>query len=82
LDDLRGGNAEKVYDNRLYRGLYELLPLREPLFEHLRERYRSLFGSRFKFLLYEVTSTYFEGQYVRNPLAQRGYSRDNRQDCK
>lgn len=82
LDDLLGVSAENVYDNRLYRGLDELLPLRDELFGHLRERYRSLFGSRFEFLLYDVTSTYFEGQAERNPQAQRGYSRDNRSDCK
>ena len=82
LDDLLGVSAAEVYDNRLYRGLDELLPLREDLFEHLRERYRSLFGSRFEFLLYDVTSTYFEGQCERNPQAQRGYSRDSRSDCK
>ncbi|MDA1088299.1 MAG: IS1634 family transposase [Verrucomicrobia bacterium] len=82
LDDLLGVSAVDVYDNRLYRGLDELLPLREELFGHLRERYRSLFGSRFEFLLYDVTSTYFEGQAERNPQAQRGYSRDKRPDCK
>jgi transposase len=82
LDDLLGVDAAQVYDNRLYRGLDELLPLREELFGHLRERYRSLFGARFEFLLYDVTSTYFEGQAERNPQAKRGYSRDNRPDCK
>lgn len=82
LDDLLGVRPMDVYDNRLYRGLDELLPLREALFGHLRERYQSLFGSRFEFLLYDVTSTYFEGQCERNPQAQRGYSRDRRPDCK
>ena len=61
LEDLIGVSAAQVYDNRLYRGLDKVLPLREELFGHLRERYRSLFGSRFEFLLYDVTSTYFEG---------------------
>ena len=82
LDYLLGVKAEEVYDNRLYRGLDELLPLRDALFGHLRERYQTMFGSRFEFLLYDVTSTYFEGQAERNPQAQRGYSRDNRPDCK
>jgi len=82
LEDLLGVQAAAVYDNRLYRGLDELLPLREELFGHLRERYRSLFGARFEFLLYDVTSTYFEGQCARQPQAQRGYSRDGRADCK
>ncbi|MEM7396091.1 MAG: IS1634 family transposase, partial [Verrucomicrobiota bacterium] len=82
LDDLLGVAAEDVYDNRLYRGLDELLPLREALFAHLRQRYETLFGSRFEFLLYDITSTYFEGQCPRNPQAQREYSRDQRPDCK
>jgi len=76
LDDLLAVRPADIYDNRLYRGLDELLPLREPLFEHLRERYRTMFGARFEFLLYDVTSIYFEGQCLRNPQAQRGYSRD------
>lgn len=82
LDDLLGVDPAAVYDNRLYRGLDELLPLRDDLFVHLKERYQSLFGSRFEFLLYDVTSTFFEGRCERNPQAQRGYSRDQRPDCK
>ncbi|EDY22054.1 transposase IS4 family protein [Chthoniobacter flavus Ellin428] len=82
LDDLLGVGVEAVYDNRLYRGLDALLPLRQALFGHLKERYESLFGQRFEFLLYDITSTYFEGQCAGNPQAQRGYSRDQRADCK
>ncbi len=82
LDDLLGVDPAAVYDNRLYRGLDQMLPLREELFGHLRERYQTLFGTHFEFLLYDVTSTYFEGQCDRNPQAQRGYSRDQRSDCK
>jgi transposase len=82
LDDLLGVGPQAVYDNRLYRGLDELLPLRQELFGHLKERYESLFGARFEFLLYDITSTYFEGQCAGNPQAQRGYSRDQRPDCK
>jgi len=82
LDDLLGVDPVQVYDNRLYRGLDQLLALREELFVHLRERYRTLFGTRFEFLLYDVTSTYFEGQCGRNLQARHGYSRDGRPDCK
>ena len=46
------------------------------------ERYRQWFGVRFEFLLYDVTSTFFEGQAETNPQAQHGYSRDQRSDCK
>ena len=82
LGDLLGVDPADVYDNRLYRCLDELLKLRDDLFVHLKERYQSLFGSSFEFLLYDVTSTFFEGQCARNPQAQRGYSRDQRPDCK
>ncbi|MGH8021828.1 MAG: hypothetical protein ACREIA_26805 [Opitutaceae bacterium] len=34
------------------------------------------------FLLYDVTSTYFEGEAALNPQARRGCSRDQRSDCK
>jgi len=82
LCDLLGVPASKVDDNRLYRGLDEVLPLKEPLEVFLKNRYGTLFGIEYDLLLYDVTSTYFEGQAAANPLAQRGYSRDHRPDCK
>jgi len=82
LEDLLGIESQAIYENRLYRGLDALLGQRQKLFTHLRKRYESWFGSRFEFLLYDITSTYFEGQCARNPQAQRGYSRDQRPDCK
>jgi hypothetical protein len=71
-----------VNDARLYRALDELGVQKEALCTHLMARYREWFGVRFEFLLYDVTSTSFEGQAERNPQAQRGYSRDQRSDCK
>jgi transposase len=59
-----------------------LLPSKEVLCQHLLERYRDWFGVRFEFLLYDVTSTYFEGSALSNPQARHGYSRDSRSDCK
>jgi len=82
LGDLLGVPVAKVDDNRLYRGLDHLLPLKEKLEVFLKERYGTLFGIEYDLLLYDVTSTYFEGQAKANPLAQRGYSRDHRSDCK
>ena len=78
LDDLLGLNAAQINDDRLYRGLDRLIEHKDQLCAHLMERYRQWFGVRFEFLLYDVTSTYFEGQAERNPQAQRGYSRDQR----
>ena len=82
LDDLLGVDTTLVNDARLYRALDQLGLHKDALCAHLLERYRQWFGVRFEFLLYDVTSTFFEGAAERNPQAQRGYSRDNRSDCK
>jgi transposase len=82
LGDLLGVPVDKVDDNRLYRGLDELLPHKPALEAFLKQRFGELFAIEYDLLLYDVTSTYFEGQANANPLAQRGYSRDHRSDCK
>lgn len=82
LEDLLGVPFTQVNDARLYRGLDVLLGQKDRLCRHLLERYQSWFGVEFEFLLYDVTSTYFEGKAEGNPKAKRGYSRDQRPDCK
>lgn len=81
LDDLVGVPPEKVNEDRLYRGLDALLPHKQGLFRHFQVVYGELFGTTFDLLLYDITSTYFEGQAKGNAQAQRGYSRDHRPDC-
>jgi transposase len=82
LGDLLGVPVDRVDDNRLYRGLDKLLPHKSALESFLKRRFGELFAIEYDLLLYDVTSTYFEGQAQANPLAQRGYSRDHRPDCK
>jgi Transposase DDE domain len=82
LCDLLGVPVDHVDDNRLYRGLDALLPHKPALEAFLKQRFGELFAVEYDLLLYDVTSTYFEGQARANPLAQRGYSRDHRPDCK
>jgi transposase len=82
LEDILGVAPELVDHMRLYRGLDQLLPHKRELEEHLKYCYGELFALDFDLLLYDVTSTYFEGEAKRNPMAQRGYSRDGRSDCK
>ncbi|MGH7371742.1 MAG: IS1634 family transposase, partial [Candidatus Methylomirabilales bacterium] len=82
LEDLVGIPPEDVYHTRLYRALDQLLPHKRALEIHLKNRLGTLFGLEYDLLLYDVTSTYFEGEAKQNPLAQRGYSRDRRPDCK
>jgi transposase len=81
LDDLLGVPAEKVYTDRLYAAMDALLSCKEAIEKHLKERLGNLFDLEYDLLLYDVTSTYFEGECAGNGLAKRGYSRDNRPDC-
>jgi len=82
LADLLGIPAYAIYDNRLYRALDKLLLHKEALQKHLKERFGELFQIQYDLLLYDVTSTYFEGEAAKNPQAKRGHSRDHRPDCK
>lgn len=82
LEDLLGITVDKVNDDRLYRGLDEILPHKDEVCKHLQERYTEWFGSKFDFLFYDITSTYFEGECELNAQAKYGYSRDKRFDCK
>jgi len=82
LEDLLALPAPLVNDDRCYRALDRLLPHKTALEQHLVKRLGELFALDYDLLLYDVTSTYFEGTAARNPLAQRGYSRDHRPDCR
>lgn len=82
LDDLLGIPEDKVNGDRLYRSLDQVLESKERVELHLRSRIGELFKVDYDLLLYDVTSVYFEGEAAANPLAQRGYSRDGRPDCK
>src|SRR6266567_5032062 len=82
LEDLLEVPSAQVNDDRLYRALDRLLPHKPAIETHLKERLGELFALDYDLLLYDVTSTYFEGLAEGNALAQRGYSRDHRPDCK
>jgi transposase len=82
LCDLLQLGDDAVNKDRLYRGLDHLLAHKSALEAHLSKRCGELFAVCNEVLLYDVTSTYFEGQALANPQAQRGYSRDHRSDCK
>lgn len=81
LDDILGVAVTAVNDDRLYRALDRLLPHKAALESHLRAKLGELFALDYDLLLYDVTSTYFEGLCPHNELAARGYSRDHRPDC-
>ena len=82
LAELLQSDFSRLSDEALYRHLDKLHPHREQIESALAERERTLFNLDDTLLLYDLTSTYFEGLAARNPQAQRGYSRDQRPDCK
>ena len=82
LDDVLGVPDDLVNDDRLYRALDKLLPHKRELEQHLKTRLGELFALDYDLLLYDVTSTYFEGEAERIPMAKRGHSRDQRPDRK
>jgi len=77
MADLLGVPVDRVNDDRLYRALDQLLAYKEQLEVHLKNRLGELFDLQYYLLLYDVTSTYFEGLAEGNALAQRGYWRDH-----
>ena len=74
--------ADVAAKDRLYRALDKALEHKEALETHLGQRWRDLFGAKCDLLLYDLTSTYFEGQAAEVPKAACGYRRDHRPDCR
>ena len=82
LQELLGVSDAEVTKDRLYRTLDDLLKAKEAIEDELRDQFGRLFRLEYDVLLYDLTSTYFEGLAEANELAARGHSRDHRNDCK
>jgi transposase len=82
LEDLLGIPDSAVTKDRLYRTLDQLLRAQTAIECDLKHQLGTLFRLDYSLVLYDLTSTYFEGLEVENELAQRGYARDHRSDCK
>ena len=81
MDELLESDFIVADKDRLYRCLDRILPYKQELFVWLKQKWADLFAADFEVLLYDLTSTYFEGEMEQNPKAKRGYSRDGRGDC-
>lgn len=82
MDELLECDFAVAEKDRLYRCLDRIVAHKDALCQHLVERWRTLFDARFDVLLYDLTSTYFEGGCQGIPKAKHGYSRDGRGDCR
>src|SRR6202521_742865 len=81
MDELLETDFAVARKERLYRCLDRVLEHKQDLFIWLKQKWADLFQADFEVLLYDLTSTYFEGEMEQNPKAKRGYSRDGRPDC-
>src|SRR5213594_4275241 len=81
MDELLNTDFAIADKDRLYRCLDRILEHKQDLFAFLKKKWADLFEADFEVLLYDLTSTYFEGEMKQNPKAKRGYSRDGRPDC-
>jgi transposase len=81
MDQLLEADFAMAEKDRLYRCLDRVLAHKQELFVFLKQKWADLFSADFEVLLYDLTSTYFEGEMEQNPKAKRGYSRDGRPDC-
>jgi len=81
MDELLETSFAVAEKDRLYRCLDRVLQHKQEIFVYLKQKWADLFGADFEVLLYDLTSTYFEGEMEQNPKARRGYSRDGRPDC-
>ena len=81
MDELIGTGFEVAEKDPLYRCLDRALEHKQELFVYLKQKWADLFGADFEVLLYDLTSTYFEGDMEQNSKARRGYSRDGRPEC-
>ena len=81
MDALLEADAEVAGKDRLYRCLDRIVEHKQELFVWLKQKWAELFEADFEVLLYDLTSTYFEGEMEECEKAKRGYSRDSRPDC-
>ncbi len=83
MGDLLGAGFELVEIHKLYQCLDRLMVHKKALFDHLTQRWKDLFNTKFEVLLYDLTSTYFESNppFPEGDKRKHGYSRDKRFDC-
>lgn len=83
MGDLLGAGFELAEIHKLYHCLDRLMVHKRALFDHLTQRWKDLFNTKFDVLLYDLTSTYFESDppFPEGDKRKHGYSRDKRFDC-
>lgn len=76
------GSDIKVYDTSLHRTGKKLWEKKEEIEKALTEKSRNLFSLKETIILYDLTNTYFEGEYKKATDITFGRSKERRSDCK
>ena len=82
IGELTGYNLEKITKDKLYESALRLYSVKDQLEQHLSNKTNELFDISDKIVLYDLTNTYFEGQYKGSELAKFGRSKEKRNDAK
>ena len=82
MDSLLDCDFQVAEKNRLYRCLDRIVPYKDELCQYLKDKWQMMFDLEYDVLLYDITSTYFEGLCKDNPKARFGHSKDRRSDCR
>jgi len=80
--ELTGQDCQKITKDKLYESALRLYRVKDQLEQHLSHKTNELFDISDKIVLYDLTNTYFEGQYSGSALARYGRSKEKRNDAK
>src|ERR1017187_3055559 len=82
IGELTGVDCQTITKDKLYESALRLYTVKDQLEQHLSHKTNELFDISDKIVLYDLTNTYFEGQYSDSNLAKRGRSKEKRSDAK
>ena len=82
VGELTGQDCQKITKGKLYESALRLYGAKDQLEQHLSHKTNELFDISDKIVLYDLTNTYFEGQYSGSELAKYGRSKEKRSDAK
>ena len=80
--ELTGYDNNKITKDKLYESALRLYFIKDTLEQHLSNKTNELFNISDKIVLYDLTNTYFEGQYTNSRLAKYGRSKEKRNDAR
>lgn len=82
VSEITGYDPELITKDKLYQSALHLYEVKDHLERHLSHKTNELFDINDKIVLFDLTNTYFEGQYKHSKLARFGRSKEKRNDAR